>query len=253
MRPETEVFLARVRDAEDPTRADEQRVLLALRASLAAGATSSVLAASLEPRRSAELGELGARVFGSLGSKLNVLVVCAAAAFGTADTPRTSTEQAHAAAPQTPPAAARFAAPEPPAPVEPPVPPAPAAQARPASGQRQPLERRTPPASLTPSSSHKPSASLRAELDLLRAVQSALHRGDGAAALRALDGHPTRGRVFLAERQAARVLALCSLGRLSEARRAAATFEREHPGSVQSDVIARSCANPRRIGDPSRH
>ena len=86
--------------------------------------------------------------------------------------------------------------------------------------------------------------SLRAELELLAEVRAALDRGDGAAALRALDAHQTRDRVLLAERRAARILALCSLGRVEEARRARLEFEAAHPRSVQLDVIARSCAIP---------
>lgn len=73
-------------------------------------------------------------------------------------------------------------------------------------------------------------------------MQAALARGDGAAALRQLDQHVTNDRRLLAERRAARVLALCSLGRTSEAVQAMEVFLREHPASVQRSAVERSCA-----------
>ena len=92
----------------------------------------------------------------------------------------------------------------------------------------------------------RPGAALQAQLFFLlnrHRQQLALRQGDGEAALRALDTHTTDDRILLAERSAARILALCSVGRVAEARRAAARFRRDHPESVQRDAIARSCAN----------
>ena len=88
MKRDTQSFLALVRDAQDPTPADEARVLLALRASVAAGAASSVLAsATLAPVRAT-----GSKAtLGVLGSKLAIGLVCTLAAFsGTGDTARSS-------------------------------------------------------------------------------------------------------------------------------------------------------------------
>jgi hypothetical protein len=81
-------------------------------------------------------------------------------------------------------------------------------------------------------------------------VQAALKRADGAAALRELDAHDPTDRGWLPERRAARILALCMLGRVAEARQAAAQFAEQHPDSVQREAIARSCANPKRIAEP---
>jgi hypothetical protein len=239
MRPETHAFLARVRELHDPSGADEQRVLRALQVSIAAGAAGSAAATAAS---SARFGKLGAAL-GSVGTKLNVLLVCGAAALGTADTPSPPPAAralpAVRAASATAGEAARELDAAPPAP-----PAAPKNGAAPAAirGERVGVGR-------APQIQHERAAServpsLRAEIALLREVQAALDRGDGASALRALDAHHTRDQVLLAERRAARILALCSLGRVDEARRAAVEFEAAHPRSVQRDVIARSCAIP---------
>jgi hypothetical protein len=89
----------------------------------------------------------------------------------------------------------------------------------------------------------RPAASLQAELALLRRVQAALQRGDGEAALRELDAHVTSDRTLLPERRAARILALCQLGRVDAARLARAEFAREHPDSVQREAVERACTN----------
>jgi RNA polymerase sigma-70 factor (ECF subfamily) len=77
---------------------------------------------------------------------------------------------------------------------------------------------------------------------LLAQVQAALDRGDGATALRRLDERASVDRRLLAERRAARILALCQLGRTQEAEQSALAFVREHPSSVQRTAVERSCA-----------
>jgi hypothetical protein len=211
---------------------------------LAGGAARGALATATSPARA---GKLGAAL-GSATTKLNVLLVCGAAALGTADTapppPRALASQTASvapgagrgidvAAPAPPAAPGRSDAPQ----AAPGRSDAPRAAIRgdgAGAGEARQLQRERP--------ARVPS--LRAELELLGQVRAALDRGDGAAALQALDAHQTRDRVLLAERRAARILALCSLGRVDEARRAAVEFEAAHPRSVQRDVIARSCAIP---------
>jgi hypothetical protein len=91
MRRETAAFLDLVREAEDPTTFDEERVRRALRAAIAASAVP--LAASGESpvaardARSSGAGNTtwASSKLGALGSKLNVLAVCTAAALGTGD------------------------------------------------------------------------------------------------------------------------------------------------------------------------
>lgn len=85
---------------------------------------------------------------------------------------------------------------------------------------------------------------LAGELLLIQSAQRALARGDGPAALEALDEHARahpRGRL-LEERQAARVLALCAAGRADEARAAATRFVARYPTSPQAARVRGACA-----------
>jgi hypothetical protein len=244
MRRETEELLALVRDTQDPTRTDEERVLGALQASVAAGLSSSVVMGSwLE---SVRLGKATAKL-GTFGSKLSVIAACTAAAFGTADTaqpsamPMNTASQSVDVRPSSPPLATsgmsdrRQELTEPVGPVLPMVPA---------------VQRPTTQGPTTQRAASQRVATLRRELELLGRVQTALQRGDGVTALRELDTHTTRDRRLLAEREAARIVALCLLGRVAEARHAAERFGKQHPGSVQHEAIATSCANPQRIVSP---
>jgi hypothetical protein len=253
MRRETEAFLDLVRDAEDPTGADEARVQRSLRAAIAAGVGPSV-----DP--SAEInGSLEGTSFGDAlaqlglsGAKLNLLAVCAAATLAAGDTalPRgvdalgglRTALPVGAAAPldrgavEAPADAAR-----PVAPAFNPEPEAPTstsstrAPSRPVPVRAKPRAR----AAAAPAAA----SSLRGELELLQRVQAALKRGEASSALQALDAHQTTDSTLLAERQAARILALCQLGRIEEARRAAAAFVKQHPDSLQRAAVDGSCAN----------
>jgi hypothetical protein len=85
---------------------------------------------------------------------------------------------------------------------------------------------------------------LEAETRLIRAGVAALHAGDPAAALALFEQHaleyPTG--VLAEERSAERVIALCDLGRESEARSAAEVFLRDHARSPLADRLRESCA-----------
>ncbi|HEY6727154.1 MAG TPA: hypothetical protein VI197_24135 [Polyangiaceae bacterium] len=237
MSTETEAFLESVRGAEDPTPADERRVLTRVQTVVAAGAVLGTAAATSKWSRlwtwSAGAG---------FKSGAAVVVVVAAAAGGVATltgafTPRAAPVQVRGGAvTQLAPVArpAPLAKPEritEPVPLTPPVPVAPPTAApKPKSG---------PVAS-----------SLREELAVLAGAQAALRRGDGAEALRVLEGGSKRSPQLAAERATLRILALCAVGRSGEARRLAAALDRVDPGSLQRDVISRSCAgsetSPRR-------
>jgi hypothetical protein len=82
------------------------------------------------------------------------------------------------------------------------------------------------------------------EASLLRAANGALARGDSSAALARLDEHAARfpHGALSAERQAARVFALCAAGRTAEARGAARAFLAAHPRSPLAAQVRRSCA-----------
>jgi len=231
MKPETRRFLALVREGDEPSRADEERVLRALHATLAAGATLGAVTTSA---RSGFGKSWFAQAAVNLGSKLSLVAALTAVGVGEGDSPRVAVPAGPAAVairranvPESPPRAALAPPPEP---MLAPVP----VHARPAA--RRSGDRRA--------------STLKSELAVLRVAQTALKRGDGEAALRVLDAHRTADRTLLAERRAARILALCAAGRVDEARGAAADFARRHPDSVQREAIANSCAEPRRNRTP---
>jgi hypothetical protein len=235
MSPETRAFLDEVRTAEDPTPADERRVLSAVHAALATGAVvSGGIAASKG------MNALGVSV--ATGMKAGGLVLGLSAAAWIAATVLSPNPPAPAAV----------------SPARPIV--APAASATTVSSPR--LRETTPPlatesdqrpratpspaaASPAATSSVPPSSalpSLRDEIAVLAEVNAALSRGDGATALQRLDEHDAAERRLLAERKALRIRALCLLGRTPEAERLARAFLREHPTSVQRTAVERSCA-----------
>lgn len=86
--------------------------------------------------------------------------------------------------------------------------------------------------------------SLAAELALLREVRGALRDGDAARAERWIDEHAARypSGALREERDAARVLVLCSRGRKAEARAEADRFLAANPRSLQADRVRGSCA-----------
>lgn len=203
MRPETEAFLARVRDAEAPTVEAQQNVLEAVRAAVALAPSAA---------KTATLG---------LKSILK-LSLCVAGVTAAASALQWPAELPSSRAPAA--VNAPISRPSTPRAIQPPAPP-PALRPEPSSPR---LPRSRP--------------SLQAELDFLAAVHASLRRGDGADALRRLDAHRTTDRQLLAERRAARVFALCAAGRRAAAQRAAVSFIRHHPSAPQREAVERVCA-----------
>jgi hypothetical protein len=258
MSSDSERLLHQVRDAEDPSPADEARVYAALRAAITAGAapsvavddglTSTVWSKLLAKLASAKL-ELWIAALGASALIGGIVYVTAR--------PAQSTARDRAASWRTLPAAEATAhAGQPDIAARPNDNLATSADAQVGSGAHARAEAQLPTdaAVNTEDTVGRRDAravrSLRTELALLQRVQAALQRGDGAEALRELAAHRTQDRTLLAERRAARILALCLVGRITEARRAAAEFARQHPDAVHREAIARSCANPKRIGPP---
>lgn len=241
MNPETEAFLESVRDAEDPTLADEERVLRALQVTVAAGALVSSAAATAKLTRFGSWSVSGGFKGGAAVVGLLAIGGLAAARWGATLEPVPAASRLPAALPT--PAARRVATVEPtplPAPTTPSA--AAAASTTPARAARPPAATAPPALAPAPASA----AGLRAELLLLARAQAALRRGDGAAALSTLDAAPAGQSQLGAERATLRILALCALGRAVEAERVAAALERSEPGSLQRDVISRSCAGGER-------
>jgi hypothetical protein len=94
--------------------------------------------------------------------------------------------------------------------------------------------------------------SVGTELALLGKARAALRAGDGSRALTLLDEHARTfvGGQLSAERQAVRILALCSLGRTSDARAVANQFFHQHPHSPLTQRVASSCAIQRNLDAP---
>jgi hypothetical protein len=220
--PETQAFLDQVRDAEAPSPEVEARVLRALNATVAAGALGAGAWSASKLVKLLVGGALSGWKGGALG--LCLLVATSAVVW-----PREREEEAQTRPVEV--AHARVA-------LEPTAAPAPTA----APSQLAPPLEKSRPVPTRPSAVPARLSSLRAELSLLSQVQAALRRGEGSEALRLLDQHRTSDRQLDAERAAARVLALCAAGQTEQARRAAAVFTRQHPGSVQTAAVARSCA-----------
>ncbi len=224
MSPETQDFLDGLRSAEDPTADDQRRVLEAVCARVAGG---NEMAGKSEHSR-----ERKRLVSAASFAALLVVLMGVAVAFRGKRQPDVANQPGEVTAEALP---IRRG------PSQGITPVVPRAQSEPIGSdeQRQRVERHAPARQKTTMRSGVPS--LRAELDLLAEVQAALKRGDGEAALKKLDAHETRDARLLAERRVARILALCAAGREDEARRAAAEFAQQHPGSVHQHAVSASC------------
>jgi hypothetical protein len=204
-----------VREADDPTPDDERRVLAAVYAVAGSSVLMGVGAGASKAKK------LVALLVGP-GSKLGVVGMCfLAAGVATLSVPRAL----------------------PPSPVRPVFEPLTKAVGDAVAPPRSAPELRTPSveARTTPSAPSRV-PSLRDEVLFLAEVQAALRRGDGARALELLEQHETTDRQLLAERRAARVHALCAVGRTHEARSAGVAFLREYPTSPQRAAVEGSCA-----------
>jgi hypothetical protein len=222
MSPETRTFLETVRRAEDPAPGDESRVLASLEAVLALNPGTA--AAGSAP--------LAKGVLSGTGAALKVLATLLGIGAGGALVASTLApvpgQRPLAPASQQAPAATPTVASS-----------APPALRAPQAAASAPESAPTAAPRLRHDAAR--SASVRAEVALLSDVQAALERGDGGGALQRLDAHVTTDRQFVAERSAARIAALCLLGRAAEARQAVGVFLRKHPNSVQRTAVESSC------------
>jgi hypothetical protein len=230
MSPETRDFLNLVRKAEGPTAGDESRVLTALEATLAGSLSSAAAEVAPAAKGVAPAAGFGLKAFGSVLGVSVCAALVAAALSGTAE-PQVASPARRAPVSQAP---LRSSAPA----VASAMPFASASATSPAASSPKGAQQ----APATAGSAAVGAASLRQELALLSGVQSALERADGAEALRQLDRHATGDRQFVAERRAARISALCLLGRVAEAQQLGAVFLRENAQSVQRTAVERSCA-----------
>lgn len=231
MSPETRVFLELVRGAEEPTPGDERRVFEAVRTAIVsepqvvtnAGAAKTTTGSVVSKGSGLKL--LGTLVALSTGVTLIALVASSGGPGDPLPAPLRVADRVPLSLPLR--AAESVLAPSAPLPS--------------VSGSTVADPQDSANVAPVRARAHS-SVSLQKELALLADVQAALERGDGTTALRRLDAHVTVDRQFTAERRAARILALCALGRGKDAREASAIFLQENPGSVQHTAVERSCA-----------
>jgi hypothetical protein len=91
-----------------------------------------------------------------------------------------------------------------------------------------------------------PPDALAVELEVLRRARGLLNSGDGAGALAALDAYERehlRGALGQ-ERAVVRILALCQVGRVAEAKQAGALLIRLAPDSPTAKRLRNTCAAP---------
>jgi len=226
MSPESRAFLERVRDAEEPDPDAERRVLAAVRAAVAAGAAAT----AADTARAPMTGAVAPSKLGVLGVWLLAggLIVLPAPALPPSEPSATRTPARLLAAPEPAPRAEPVAAER---------------SSAPAADEAGPLAAspETPESLSKPRARVRAPASLREELELLAKVQAALRGGDAATALRQLDEHRTLDEQLQGERAAARVLALCSLGRTAEGRRSRAELLQREPTSPHRSALERAC------------
>jgi hypothetical protein len=121
--------------------------------------------------------------------------------------------------------------------------PSPKSASAPRDRARGPVRARNKAETAPESGAALASDSLAEEVRMLRSARAALDRGDPMQALRLVDAHETRfhrGTLY-EERLAARVLALCALGRADAARAAAQELEHAAPRSPHLPRVRASC------------
>ena len=94
-----------------------------------------------------------------------------------------------------------------------------------------------------PRTAKPPRDSLGEEVQILSRAERELHNGRPALALKALDEHQRRfaSGALVQERSAARVQALCALGRLQEAKLESIKLKRSSPNSPQAAQMSSPC------------
>lgn len=125
------------------------------------------------------------------------------------------------------------------------------APAIPSSATHVPGTRR--PRRLSAPAAPPASASLAVEVKLMHDVDAALKSGRPEQALALLDEHREGdGGYMQEERAAARVFAVCQMGRIDSARAAASRFLRERPHSPLAARVRASCATPEESYGPRK-
>jgi hypothetical protein len=259
--PEAQEILRNGREGDNPSPADRARIRAALMATIAAGAASTVSpSANAAPEVSlpASVGTakpLIGSIFGGFIGKGMVVVFLGAASAGAIATWSKNT---------SPPTVKAVSVPE--KPISNPVPKldpvAPKAPEQvvvekpnePSVAPSLPQDQPKAPSVRTntnitspkaPEGSPESADTLIAETQRLREAHGAMRGGDPEKALALLSEQSAEneGQKLRAERAAARVLALCKLGRVSEAHAEAEAFLAQNPQSPLADRVRKACPN----------
>lgn len=257
--PDARSILDAARARERPTDADRARVRRTLMRAIAAGgaaaaATTATTGAAAKGAGAAAAATIvGSGAVSVAGKVVAILVLVGAVGAGVASVASKQGAPAGArpaAAPLEVPAQLTAAPPpaEPPGavmeppPAPDPPPPAPAKAAAPVVSRAQP-HASAAPFEAAPAAAAPAEDPLDVETRGLGEAHRALQSGDAQRALSLLEQQSAahaQGELR-EERAAARVVALCKLGRTEEARAVAETFLRENPRSLLADRVRAAC------------
>jgi hypothetical protein len=263
--PEAREILRNGRDGDGPSPVDRARIHSSLMAAIAAGAATTAAGQASAGTTSAvsDLGlsasvgavkPIATSLFGSVFAKGVMILFLGAGGAGAllawshgnssrmpvepriTDKPTVSTLETAAPVPPV-------ASPEPPAdkPVEAPV------IASAAVVPAKPLSIHGAASAPAPKTTEETADSLIAETQRLREAHGALRGGDPEKALALLSEQAAEveGQKLREERAAARVIALCKLGRVDEANAEAASFLAQNPRSPLADRVRKACPSSR--------
>ncbi len=252
--PEDRALLDLARDHHEPSRSDRARVRTALIVQLGVG-TGLPTAASTSTAAAAGAGlAVTSGAVAGVAAKVlaGIAIVGAVGAGGAAmyragRLPRALKPASGATTQNAEPATVLLPPPAALAPLS--VPAIPAIARGPSVGLGPPRQRHDEVESQVEAPApHLSPSTLESETRLIRAGIAALHGGDPAAALAFFDEHARSypNGALAEERAAEGVTALCDLGRVDEANRAAAAFVVQHPGSPLAARVSASCAGASR-------
>jgi hypothetical protein len=235
--PRTRALLDRARAGFEPSRADEARVEAGLLAAIGATTLGAAMAGA-----SAAVGK-AAGLAGSAFAKLalSCVIVVSVAVGGAA----VLTGSLGPAAQERTPATEAVVEPVETAARVPVLSAPPAAVAAPAKSSSTARTTATPlpTATATATATSSATSNIAEEVAFVREGTSRLHASDPVGALSAFDAHASAfpHGVLEEERSAGRVLALCALGRTSDARARAEELRAAHPASAHASRIRKSC------------
>jgi hypothetical protein len=258
--PEAKALLELARDGDDPNPGDRARIRRALAAGIAAGMTGSATAAAASK---SALGVIGSGAAAKTTIMLWLVAGAVAALAGsaalyigsrTSEAPASTSRVVSPAPPSTTRAEIPDHAPTTPAATPGHAPTAASgnpggepvragADLRTSAGAARGSARNSAPAVLAALPAPK-SSTLGAETALLESARTALSQGDSTGALLLLERHEREfpQGALVEERLAAKVFALCGLGRRAEASRTAAQLLQASPNSPLRVRVLDSCA-----------